>query len=55
MHPKAIDKTYVSPYDRFLAEFDDTHEKTASQQAEIQKAQRIAKLRDKAASEVKHS
>lgn len=41
-----IDKTYVSPYDRFLFEFDATHEKTASQLKEIKKYQRIFARRD---------
>lgn len=41
-----IDKAYVSPYDKFLAEFDATHKPSASQQAEINKARRIAFLRD---------
>lgn len=43
-----IDKAYVSPYDRFLYEFDACHEKTASQLIEIKKYQRIFALRDKA-------
>jgi hypothetical protein len=41
-----IDKAYVSPYDRFLFEFDATHEKSASQLKEIKKYQRIFALRD---------
>ncbi|HBI21026.1 MAG TPA: hypothetical protein DDY37_00300 [Legionella sp.] len=41
-----IDKTYVSPYDRFLFEFDATHEKSASQLKEIKKYKRIFALRD---------
>lgn len=41
-----IDKAYISPYDRFLAEFDATHKKSASQIKEIEKHQRIAKMRD---------
>lgn len=41
-----IDKAYVSPYDRFLFEFDATHDKSASQLKEIKKHQRIAALRD---------
>lgn len=41
-----IDKTYVSPYDRFLFEFDASHEKSASQLKEIKKHQRIFALRD---------
>ena len=41
-----IDKFYVSPYDKFLREFDRNHEKTASQIKEIEKNERIAHLRD---------
>lgn len=41
-----IDKAYVSPYDRFLYEFDACHEKSASQLKEIKKYQRIFALRD---------
>ncbi len=41
-----IDKTYVSPYDRFLFQFDASHEKSASQLKEIKKHQRIFALRD---------
>ncbi len=41
-----IDKAYVSPYDKFLFEFDASHEKSASQMLEIKKFQRIFKLRD---------
>jgi hypothetical protein len=41
-----IDKAYVSPYDRFLFEFDATHEKSASQLKEIKKHERIFALRD---------
>ena len=43
-----IDKSYVSPYDKFLFEFDATHEKSRSQLKEIKKHQRIASLRDDA-------
>ncbi|MBA2710989.1 MAG: hypothetical protein H0U57_10390 [Tatlockia sp.] len=42
-----IDKAYVSPYDKFLFEFDATHKKSPSQLKEIKKNQRIANLRDK--------
>ena len=42
-----INKAYVSPYDRFLFEFDESHEKSESQLKEIKKYQRIAQLRDK--------
>lgn len=41
-----IDKAYVSPYDKFLFEFDASHQKTASQLREIEKHQRIALMRD---------
>ena len=41
-----INKAYVSPYDKFLFEFDATHEKSESQLKEIKKHQRIAALRD---------
>ena len=45
-----IDKAYVSPYDRFLYEFDACHEKSASQLKEINKYRRIFALRDHAQS-----
>ena len=41
-----INKAYVSPYDKFLFEFDATHEKSLSQLKEIKKYQRIFALRD---------
>ncbi|CAM2932207.1 CBU_0585 family protein [Legionella worsleiensis] len=41
-----LDKAYVSPYDKFLYEFDATHKKSASQIKEIQKHQKIAQMRD---------
>ena len=41
-----IDKAYVSPYDKFLAKFDHTHEPSASQLKEIKIYQRIFALRD---------
>lgn len=41
-----INKSYVSPIDRFLFEFDAKHEKSASQIKEIVKHQRIFALRD---------
>lgn len=47
MNNHDIDKAYVSPYDRFLFEFDATHEKTASQEKEIKKYQRIFARRDR--------
>lgn len=43
-----IDKAYVSPYDRFLFEFDACHEKSASQLKEIKKYQRLFAQRDQA-------
>lgn len=46
MSSSDLDKAYVSPYDKFLFEFDATHEKSASQLKEIKKHQRIAFLRD---------
>jgi hypothetical protein len=42
------DKAYVSPIDLFQKSFDASHEKSASQKAEIKKYQRIHALRDKA-------
>lgn len=41
-----LDKAYVSPVDKFFYEFYATHERTASQKKEIEKHQRIAKMRD---------
>jgi hypothetical protein len=41
-----IDKAYFSPYDKFLCEFDATHQKSASQLKEIDKHQHIAEMRD---------
>lgn len=43
-----INRFYVSPYDRFLFEFDAAHDKSESQLKEIKKHQRIATLRDQA-------
>ena len=48
MNKNNIDKAYVSPYDRFLYEFDATHPKSESQLKEMKKHQRIALLRDNA-------
>lgn len=48
MNKHDINKAYVSPYDKFLYEFDSKHEKSASQLKEIAKATRIANLRDNA-------
>ncbi|HFD2404723.1 TPA: CBU_0585 family protein, partial [Legionella pneumophila] len=39
-------KAYVSPYDKFLYEFDATHKKSASQLQEIKKHERLFKMRD---------
>ncbi len=46
MSKNDIDKAYVSPYDRFLFEFDAKHEKSLSQLKEIKKYERIFILRD---------
>ncbi len=46
MNSNDIDKAYVSPYDKFLYEFDATHSKSESQIKEIKKHQRIAMMRD---------
>lgn len=46
MSTNDIDKSYVSPYDKFLFEFDATHNKSASQIKEIEKHERIAHMRD---------
>lgn len=46
MNELDIDKAYVSPYDKFLYHFDATHEKSESQKQEIEKHERIAKMRD---------
>lgn len=46
MSTNDIDKAYVSPYDKFLFEFDATHSKSESQIKEITKHERIAKMRD---------
>lgn len=46
-----LDKAYVSPYDKFMRQFDTTHAKTPSQLKEIEKHQRIAHLRDNPSSE----
>lgn len=43
-----INKAYVSPFDKFLFEFDATHAKSASQIKEISKADKIALMRDDA-------
>ena len=41
-----IDKFYVSPIDKFLRQYDQTHDKSISQMKEIEKYQRISELRD---------
>lgn len=43
---KNIDKQFVSEIDKKMAEFDATHSKSASQQAEIEKYRKIHQLRD---------
>lgn len=49
---KKLEKNYVSDIDKLLQSFDEQHaEKTASQQAEITKHERIAKLRDGSSSQ----
>jgi len=48
MNKHDIDKAYVSPYDKFLFEFDASHEKTESQLKEIAKHKKIAVRRDNA-------
>ena len=47
MSKDKIEKNYVSPTDRFLNQFDETHSTlSVSQQKEIAKYQRITRLRD---------
>jgi hypothetical protein len=41
-----VEKNYISEIDKRMVKFDRTHSKTASQQAEIKKYQRIFRLRD---------
>ena len=41
-----IDKHFISEIDKKMAEFDATHAKSAAQQAEYGKYQRIYQLRD---------
>ena len=43
-----LNKHFVSEIDKKLNEFNETHEKSASQQAEIEKYNKIHELRDKA-------
>ncbi|MDF1796115.1 MAG: hypothetical protein P1U63_06215 [Coxiellaceae bacterium] len=40
------DKHYVSPADKFLAKFNATHANTASQQAEVDKYNKLDETRD---------
>jgi hypothetical protein len=42
-----IDKSYVSPYDKFLRAFDAKHAPSASQQREKAKLDKIFQQRDK--------
>jgi hypothetical protein len=46
MNKLDIDKSYVSPYDKFLYGFDATHEPSPAQRKEVEKYQRIFALRD---------
>lgn len=46
MSSQDIDKAYISPYDKFMFEFDATHAKSASQEREINKHAPIFKKRD---------
>ena len=46
MNTTDIDKAYVSPYDKFLFEFDAQRKKSESQIKEIKKNGRIALMRD---------
>lgn len=46
MSIKDIDKSYVSPIDKFLFEFDQENKKSSSQIKEIEKYRRIIFLRD---------
>lgn len=47
-HHQKTDKSFVSEIDKRLAEFKRTHANTATQQAEIDKHEKIYKLRDHA-------
>ena len=42
-----LNKHFVIEIDQMLKEFNETHEKSASQQAEIEKYNKIHELRDK--------
>lgn len=46
MSSSDIDKAYVSPYDKFLYEFERDHIRSPSQEKEYRKNHRIAELRD---------
>lgn len=46
MNTSDVDKAYISPYDKLIAEFDAKNPKSESQLKEIAKHQRIAELRD---------
>lgn len=46
MSTQDIDKAYISPYDKFMFEFDATHKKSASQEREINKHAVIFEKRD---------
>lgn len=46
MSTSDIDKAYVSPYDKFLFEFDANHEQSRAQKLESEKYKRIALMRD---------
>lgn len=49
-----VNKAYISPYDIFLRKFDKTHEKSASQLAEIKKFEHIFALRDNPNADLSH-
>ncbi len=46
MQRSKVNKNYISEIDQRLADFNRTHPKSKSQQAEIKKYQRIYQLRD---------
>lgn len=48
MNKTVIDKSFISDYDKFLREFDASHDKSPAQLKEIEKHQRIANMRDNA-------
>ncbi|WP_423063957.1 CBU_0585 family protein [Candidiatus Paracoxiella cheracis] len=52
-HHQKTEKNFVSKIDKKLAEFNRTHPKSASQDAEINKYKRLYKLRDHAIVEKK--